>query len=71
MARGTKNIVETIDVKIVDPESLYVGMKNEGWELIKQYDRFNLWQRKTLLGDIRRECFKKYELPKKLKVVFG
>lgn len=62
-------IREDKKVKIVnDPNELKVGHKNEGWVLAKKYERFNLWI-KRVNGHIIRECFRKYEIPKKVQLM--
>ncbi len=59
-------IKDTKRVMIVDPVSLRVGMENEGWKLEKMYRHFNLWIKRTISGEILHECFRKYELPKRV-----
>ena len=63
-------IKEDSRVMVVDdPAKLIVGMKNQGWVLLKMYKRFNLWARRSASGDILRECFGRYEIPKRVNVL--
>lgn len=64
-------IQDNINLNIVDSSELYIGYKSNGWILAKEYEHFNLWERKTLCGDIIRECFYKYEAPKKVDALHG
>lgn len=62
-------IREDKKVRIVsEPNELKLGHKSEGWVLAKKYERFNLWI-KRVNGHIIRECFKKYEIPKRVNVL--
>ena len=63
-------IREDSKVKIAsDPNELKLGHKSEGWVLAKKYERFNLWVKRSRSGEILRECFKKYEIPKRVNVL--
>lgn len=67
----SKGIIrEDSRVKIVsDPNELETGHKNEGWILARKYKRFNLWVKRSRSGEILRECFSRYEIPKRVNVL--